>query len=136
MPIRRLREFFLQREKETEFDVQTGDFGDLEIRQGDQPNFFYFYDAKGQRLIKSFILREGPQVDTMCGVVLIKKDEGYTPRLTLWKKEKTKGKREDLTEEQLVAEGRTVLIKARVDVGDCQEEFWKLIHFLQTYRGV
>jgi hypothetical protein len=45
MPIRGLREFFLQREKQTEFDVQTGDFGGLEIRQGDQANFFYFYES-------------------------------------------------------------------------------------------
>jgi hypothetical protein len=72
----------------------------------------------------------------MCDVVLIKKEGGYTPRLTFWTKDKTKGKSEDLTEQELVAEGRIVLIKARVDVNDCQENFWKLIDFLHTHRGL
>lgn len=137
MPILRgLKEFFLQQEKETEFDVEAGDFDALVIRQGDRPDFFYFFDTSRNRLVKNFVLREGKQVDTLCQVVLIKKDEGYTPRLALWKKDKTKGKVIDLTEEELVAEGRTILIKSRVDVGDCHESFWKLIHFLQAFAGV
>jgi hypothetical protein len=41
-----------------------------------------------------------------------------------------------MTEPELVAEGRTVLIKSKVDVSDCHENFWKLVDFLQAYKGV
>ena len=80
--------------------------------------------------------RNGPQVDTMCDVVLIKKDDGLTPRLSFWKKDKTKGEVEDLTEEELVKEGRTILIKARVDMKDCQKNYWKLNDFLHSCKEV
>jgi hypothetical protein len=135
LTFRGIREFILQRAKETEFDVEVGNFSDLEIRRGNQPNFFYFFDTNANRLIKSFVLRGGDRVDKMCDVVLIKKAVGYTPRLTFWTKDKTKGKPEYLTEQELVAEGRIVLIKARVDMRDCQENFWKLIDFLRAHRG-
>lgn len=133
---RGIKEFLLQRAKETEFDVEEGNFADLEIRQGDQADFFYFYDTREKRLIKSFVLQENPQVDTLCDVVLIKKAEGLTPRLNFWKKDKTKGKPEALTVEELVKEGRTALIKARVDVKDCHESYWKLHDFLRSCKEV
>ena len=131
-----IKKFIVQKAKETEFDLETGNFSDLEIRQGDKPDFFYFYDTRDNRLIKSFILRNGPQVDTMCDVVLIKKDDGLTPRLSFWKKDKTKGEVENLTVEELVKEGRTILIKARVDMKDCQENYWKLNDFLHSCKEV
>ena len=130
-----LKEFMLLQEQETSFDVGTGVFSDLQIRSTDQ-TFHYFYDTRGGRLIKSFILRAGTQADTMCDVVLIKKADVFTPRLTFWKKDKTKGKPDKLTEDELIAEGRTLLIRARVDLRDCHENFWKLIDFLRTYKGI
>lgn len=134
--MRGLKEHFLEEARKTEFDIASGDFRDLEVRQGSRSDFFYFYDKKARRLITSFLLRDGPQVDTVCDVILIKKDAGYTPRLTLWKRDKTQLKPLDLTEEELVAEGRKILIKSRVDASDCHENLWKLIHFLQEYRDV
>lgn len=120
----------------TEFDVKTGSFASLEIRQGNQQGFFYFYDTGKSRLITSFILRKGQRVDTMCDVVLINKDDALTPRLTFWKKDKTKGKVEDATDEELVKERRTILIKARVDTKDCHESYWKLNDFLRSCKEV
>ena len=72
----------------------------------------------------------------MCAVLLIKKDETFTPRLTFWKKDKTKGAPDTLTENELITEGRTMLIKARVAVSDCHENFWRLVSFLKTYNGI
>ena len=135
MPIiKGIKSLFLQRAKDTEFDVETGNFADLEIRKGDREDFYYFYDTGANRLITSFVLRDGPNVDTMCDVVLIKKEDVLTPRLTFWKKDKTNGKRQDVTEEELIKEGRTILIKARVDTGDCQENYWKLNDFLRSCK--
>jgi Domain of unknown function (DUF4263) len=121
-------------EATTEFNVTDGNFGDLEVRGNGA--FHYFYDTGSKRLIKTFVLRTGPRVDTLCDVALIKKGDRYTPRLTFWKKDKEVGRSEALTESELVAEGRTILIKARVDVGDCYDNFWKLINFLQTYKDI
>ena len=69
----------LQLEKESEFDVASANFGDLEIREGPDGKFHYFFDRRRNRLIKRFLLRDGARVDTLCDVVLIRKDEGYTP---------------------------------------------------------
>lgn len=70
-------------------DVASGGFDDLEIREWVDGKFHYFFDRRRNRLVKRFLLREGARVDTLCDVVLIKKDEGYTPRLTLWKRDET-----------------------------------------------
>ena len=77
---RGVREFLLEQEKENEFDVATGDFANLEIGSADaNSRFHYFYDTRRHRLIKHFVLDEGPQVATMCDVILIKKADGYSP---------------------------------------------------------
>lgn len=90
---------FLRQLSETEFDVSTGDFANLEIRPASDGRFYYFYEKDAKRLIKSFVLRAGQKVDTMCDVFLIKKDSGFTPRLTFWKKDKSKGWADTLTDE-------------------------------------
>lgn len=132
---RGIKELLLRQARETEFDVEHGDLAVLEIHEATE-KFCYFYDTTARRLIKSFVLKDGPQVDILCDVVLIKKGARYTPRLTLWRKDKTKGPKDTLTEEELVAEGRILLIKGRVDLGDCHESFWKLIDFLRTCQAI
>jgi hypothetical protein len=132
-----LKSFMMQIAKEEEFDVSNESFPDLEIRVAPNETFHYFYDVKGKRLIKSFLLREGVRVDTLCDVILTKTPEGFTPRLTFWKKDKTtKALAGVLSEEQLASEPRTLVVKARVGLDDCHENFWKLINFLQAYKGI
>lgn len=131
---RKFKEFILQRAKDTEFDVATGDFGHLVIQPAE--GFHYFYDNAERRLIKSFVLRDGPQVDTMCDVVVIEKDGGMEPRLHFWKKDKTKGNVGKDAYEAIEANEQAVLVKASVDVGDTQENLWKLIAFLQSVQGL
>ncbi len=130
---RKLKDMFLRKAKDNEFDVASGDFGDLVVRAAE--GFHFFYDSAEGRLIKSFVLREGPQVDTMCDVVLAGKDDAFTPRLRLWKKDKTKGGQGEVAEETASGEA-AILVKAMVDVGDCPESFWKLMDFLRTFKGV
>ena len=44
MPIiKGIKSLFLQRAKDTEFDVETGNFADLEIRKGDREDFYWLY---------------------------------------------------------------------------------------------
>jgi hypothetical protein len=131
---RNIKEYLLQQAAETEFDVASDNFADLEIREAN--GFYYFYDAGSRRLIKDFVLRRGPRVDTLCGVLLVRKEGSFTPRMTFWKKDKTKGTPDTLTESELVTEGRTILVKAKVDVDDCYTNFWRLIDFLRAYDGI
>lgn len=133
---RTAKAIFLERIGETEFDVSSGDFANLEIRPAADDKFYYFYDKSTSRLIKSFVLRAGPRVDSVCDVFLIKKESGFTPRLTFWKKDKSKGWADTLTEAQLIAERRTTLIKARVDTDGCNDNFWKLIDFLKACKEI
>ena len=58
------KERVLLRASETQFDVEHDDFSSLEIREAER--FHYFYDRDRKRLIKNFVLRVGPRVDTMC----------------------------------------------------------------------
>jgi hypothetical protein len=131
---RKFKESVLQRAKDTEFDVATGDFANLVIQPAE--GFHYFYDTSERRLIKSFVLRHGPQVDTMCDVVVIEKDGRMEPRLRFWKKDKTKGKVGKGAYEAIEAKDSSVLVKASVDVADTHDNLWKLVAFLQSVQGL
>ncbi len=110
-----------------EFDVTTQDLSDLEIRgQG----FPYFYDTRRGRLITEFRLDDRPQVATLLHVALINKDGALSPRIKLWKRDKTKFLKMAAME---AIPGTEVpqIVKALVDVSDVHENFWKVIDFLQ-----
>jgi len=130
---RKLKDLIRQKAKDNEFDVATGDFGNLVVQAAE--GFHFFYDSSEKRLIKSFVVREGPRVDTMCDVILAGKDDALTPRLRLWKKDKTKSGKDNVAEETPTGEV-AIVVKSMVDVGDCADNFWKLMDFLRTFKGV
>ncbi len=115
-----------------EFDVTRQDFSDLEIRSTGLP---YFYDTRRGRLITEFLLDDRPQVATLCHVTLINKDGVLSPRIKLWKKDKTKAARTPAAEANPVTEAPQI-VKALVDTGDVHENFWKVINFLQGCVGL
>jgi hypothetical protein len=127
---KQLKDLVLRRAKDTDFDVETGDFSKLVIEPAE--GFHYFYDSAERRLIKSFVLRNGPQVDTMCDVILVPKDERFTARLRFWKRDKTKGNFGKAAADAIAAGDAAILVKASVDLDDCHENFWKLIAFLRS----
>ncbi|MDI6099225.1 DUF4263 domain-containing protein [Actinoplanes sp. NEAU-A12] len=114
-----------------EFDVTAQDFSDLEIRGEGLP---YFYDTRRGRLITEFRLDDRPQVATLLHVTLINKDGVLSPRIKLWKKDKTKFVRMAAME---AIPGTEVpqIVKALVDTGDVHDNFWKVISFLQSCVG-
>jgi AbiJ N-terminal domain 3/Domain of unknown function (DUF4263) len=120
----------------TEFDVTRGDFTDLEIRSSqDSTGFHYLYDTRARRMITEFVLDDRPQVATLCSVTIIKKDDTFTPRIKLWKKDKKKAG--DASATQTVPDtGTTRAVKALVDTGDVHENFWKVINFFQGCAGL
>jgi hypothetical protein len=122
--------------KDTEFVVEGGDFDALEVRDArKETGFHYFYDRGSRRLITDFVLDDRPLVATLCQVTLIKKGDKYSPRIKLWKKDKTApGKEQARLELDDIPETR--VIKALVDTDDCHENFWKVIHFLQSFSDI
>lgn len=124
---------------DTEFQVKGGDFSSLEIRDsGNGSGFHYFFDTQNNRLITDFILDDRPQVATLCQVTLIKKDGEYSPRIRLWKRDKTKPGRRPIEYE--VAENEiTKIVKATVDTGDTSDarrNFWTVVNYLQSLSQV
>ncbi len=131
---RRLLGEFLRRNQETDFDVQTGDFDSLIVREAE--GFSYFYESSEGRLIKNFLLRTGPQVDTLCGVVLVESNGHLSPKLHFWKRDKTNSKTFQASVNAMSAGEPAALVKASVDLDDCLESLLKLIDFLRTFEGV
>jgi hypothetical protein len=132
MAVGRDKAYILQKVKGNEFDVANDDYAALVVKGSGE--FHYFYDRAGERLIKTFLLREGSQVDTLCDVVLAGEAGALTPRLRVWKKDKTKPGKP--VSEEVVSGEVGVLAKAFVDLGDCAAELWRLLGFLQTVEGV
>lgn len=119
-----------------QFSMELHNLGDLEIRDPDNGRpLFYFYDRTRRRLITDFVLDDKARVRLLCNVLLIKTEDGFTPRLKLWKQDKTKSGLKVLQEEipNLV---ETRSIKASVDASDGHENLWKLIFFLQSVRDI
>jgi Shedu protein SduA, C-terminal len=117
----------------SDFIVGQEDFSRLEIRDSHKNNFHYFYDSKLGRLIKQFVLEDKPRVATLCEVTLIKKDGKFTPRLRLWKRDKTTKKTSDI---KLPEKDQYKVVKAAVALDDCHENFWLLINYLSGIKDI
>ncbi len=73
----------------------------------------------------------------MCQVRLVLKNGTYSPRICLWKKDKSK-RRQQRSEGREVVEdlSNTRVIKAIVDTSGGHENFWKLVAFLQRLADI
>lgn len=117
----------------TDFVIGKDDFQDLEIRSGNsQDGFFYFYNAKKQRLVKQFILTETKTgIKTCCTVAFIEKSGRYTPRLELTKRQNNK-----LHTKNTQSTDKDKPVKARVELDNCHENFWSLIDYIYSMKQV
>lgn len=106
----------------------------LVIKEADPASgLHYFWHPTEHRLISDFILKEGPQVDTICRVTLVKTDGTYTARPHFWKRDKTK---KAIEQTEMPATGSTRPVKSSVDLDDCQAQFWMLINWLQAFAEI
>jgi len=116
--------------KSDDFVVGRDNFSDLQINSTPAiEQFYYFFYQKDRRLIKQFVLNEGKQVDYICRVTLIKKDDKFTPRLSFSVRDKTK----KIIENTEVAPTN---IKANVSLDECYDNFWKLISFIKSLQDI
>jgi hypothetical protein len=110
-----------------DFIIGTDNFSDLEISStSEADSFYYFFNKKNRRLIKQFLLEGRAQVDYLCQVILIKKEDKFTPRIILSVRDKNKTV-------VLEAETKSTNIKA---LDSCHENFWRLIHYLSSLSEI
>src|SRR3989344_5104879 len=117
-------------EKSDDFIIGKDNFSDLQISSTPAiEQFYYFFYQKDRRLIKQFVLNEGKQVDYICRVTLIRKDDKFTPLLSFSVRDKTKKIIEN-------TEVTPTNIKANVSLDECYDNFWKLISFLKSLQDI
>ncbi|MFH1769919.1 MAG: Shedu immune nuclease family protein [Parcubacteria group bacterium] len=112
-----------------DFVVGRDNFSELEIGQAEGVENLHYFHHKKIGLIKQFVLDSKQQVDYICRVILIKKGDKFTPRLSF----SVRDKQRKIVEKE---EQKSTNIKANVSLDDCHENLWKLINFLQTLREI
>lgn len=119
--------------KTEEFIIGENDFLNIEIKSSaNKKQFYYFFNKESNNIIDKFVLLEKERVDYFCCVKLIKKGDKITPRLTFSVRDKTFKR---ILEEKVLEDDDNFL-KANVSLAECHENFWKLIGFLQSLRGL
>jgi len=110
----------------TTLDMEHQELDGLEIRPGTD-TFHCFYDVEGHRLIKDFLLDDRERVALYCGVRLIAHGDTYSPRIRLWKRDKSKRAIQDWETGKMRG---SHVIKALVDTDGGHENFMRLMAYL------
>ncbi len=117
-----------------DFIVGTDDFSDLRIDSAPAvDNFYYFYHTTQRRLVTHFVLDDRQRVSYVARVSLIKKGDKFTPRLAFSVRDKRTKK---VHEDSGTIESNIRVLKARVSLEDCYENFWRLLTFLRTLQQI
>jgi len=117
---------------ETDFFIGIDSFLDVQIDSTQIKDFWYFRNTK-KSLIKRFILQETPQTQKICTVTLIKKGEQkFTPRFDFQIWDTTKKACSTFSKEKIDEN----LIKARVNLDGCYDNFLLLLNFIKSIEDV
>lgn len=117
---------------DTDFVIGEDSFEDVQLDKTSIDKFWYFRNTK-KSLIKRFILERTQQIEKDCSVTFIEKQDGkFSPRFDfqIWNITK---KAVDNFPKQTVDES---LIKAKINLGSCHENFLKLLKFIQDIKEV
>jgi hypothetical protein len=117
---------------EIDFIVGQEDFSDVRLVPTSDGHFYFFYNQAKKRRIKRFVLDVKPRVVYACIVTFIKKGERGTPRLHFITKDLTG----NYAKVRAPKNEETIELKASVNLGECHENFWRLIAFLRTFREI
>lgn len=116
----------------TDFTVGEDSFSKVQINSSSINNLWYFKNTE-KGLIKRFILQRTDQVEKICVVILIKKDNGkFTPRFDFQIWNTTKKACEQFSKETADEN----LIKAKVSFDSCYENFNTLLDFIKRIEEI
>jgi len=116
----------------TDFIVGVDSFDDIQIANSESNGFWYFKNTK-KSLIKRFVLENSVHVEKACTITLIKKPNGkFTPRFDFQIWNTTKKAFEKLNKETVDEN----LLKARVNLDSCHENFFDLLSYIINIRGI
>lgn len=111
----------------SDFIIGVDNYSDIEIDNALQNGLWYFKNTK-KGLIKRFVLERTKQIEKICIVTLIKKDNGkFTPRFDFQIWNITKKALNDFSKVNI----NQNLIKAKVDLESCYQNFLSLINFIK-----
>jgi hypothetical protein len=117
---------------EIDFIVGQEDFSDVTLVPTSDGHFYFFYNQAKKKRIRRFVLDVKPRVVYACIVTFIKKGERGTPRLHFITKDLTG----NYAKVRAPKNEETIELKASVNLGECHENFWRLIAFLRTFREI
>jgi hypothetical protein len=116
----------------TDFIIGVDSFDNVSIASSEISGFWYFKNSK-KGLIKRFVLQRTGQIEKACVVTLIKKSNGkFTPRFDfqIWN---TTNKACEQFSKDKVDEN---LIKAKVSLDSCYENFITIIDFIKRIEEI
>jgi hypothetical protein len=117
------------------FRIGIDDISHLVIGPTKIDKFYYIKNRETGNLIKEFVLDDTrPEVDYICGISLIKRGDKFSPHIEL----ATRDKRTRRPVADATAESDNIIenVKARVSLVDCLDNFWHLIHFLESLQDI
>src|SRR5260370_26245856 len=110
-------------------------FEDLIVHPKRHSNYYWLYHKVRKRKIQFFVLDSRKNVIYACQVTLIKREghTKFTPRLHFTIRDREKPGKPILEKIIKVTkdEKRLRSLKASVNLGECHENYWKLISFLK-----
>jgi hypothetical protein len=129
-----LSRFFIAR-GDTDFIVGEDSFDDLTINSSPEHEGFYFFVNSSKTLVKRFVLKRTKLTERVCIITLIKnKNDKFEPRFEFLVNDLSKRTVENL--EVPVEAGETRLVKSRVNLDDCHEEFSQVLTFIRSCADI
>lgn len=120
--------------QDTDFIIGEDDFKDLSINPMLSNDAYWFKNNK-KSLVKRFVLKRFPQVEKSCVVTLAKNDKGkFSPRFDFCIYDVTKKSNREYTSGEV--DITKIKIKAKVDIGDCYEEFNALLKYMMNLDDI
>ncbi len=116
----------------TDFVIGRDSFEDVFIASAPEIEGFWYFQNSKKGLIKRFVLQVTSQTEKSCTVTLIKGANGrFTPRFDFQIWNTTKKAIETFSKDSIDQN----LIKAKVSLDSCHENFEKLVSFIRTFEG-
>ncbi len=118
----------------TDFVIGQDSFDDLSINPLPESDAYWFKNSE-KTLVKRFVLKRSAQVEKTCVVTLAKNEDGkFSPRFDFQIYDITKKSLKEYTSGNV--DVTKIKIKAKVNIGDCHEEFNALLRFMMGLDNV